>query len=397
MRALILTSGNDTGGAERSPACLLRRLAADGFDVAACTLGAREDGPLARALDTAGVRRFDLGARRRADPLALRRLRRLLGVERIDVIHAHGQDASILAAAARPATRVRLAITRHVLDDPEDTWSEWARAKCVLQAFRRADAAVAVSAAVADRLAELARIPRPAVRVIHDGIDVDAIAARPRQPARGALARSLGIGAADRVILVPAELRAGKGHGVLLSSLPMLRLLVPGVRVLFAGTGDEEESLRAEAGPHGRTVLFLGSRDDTADLLAACDVVVLPSFSEALPTVLMEAAAAGRPVVATNTGGTREVVVHGRTGLLVPPGDGSALASAIAELLLDPARAWRMGEDAVRRARERFTIEKHARDTTALWAELVGAARRTDTTRLPRVPAAERAAPARAG
>jgi glycosyltransferase involved in cell wall biosynthesis len=396
MRALILTSGAAPGGAETAVAQLLRRLAADGVDVAACTLGSPRDRTRGHDLEFAAVRRFDLGARRLADPLALRRLHRLLRVEGIDLIHAHGQAASILAAAARPATRVRLAITRHVLDEPEDSWSEWARARAVLHAFRRADAAVAVSGAAADRLAELARIPRPSVRVIRNGIDVDGIATRPGGPARAELARSLGIDATDRVILLPAELRACSGHGVLLSTLPMLRVLVPRVRLLFAGSGEEAGPLRAQAAPHGRTVLFLEGRIAAADLLAACDVVALPSFSEALPTTLMEAAAAGRPVVATNVGGTAEVVVHGRTGLLVPPGDGTALAGAIAELLLDPGRARGMGEDAVRLARERFTIEQHARDTTALWAELVGGYAALKHGRQPAT-AAESAAPAPPG
>lgn len=363
-------SGLATGGAERVVVSLLRRLSADGVDAAVCTVTARHDGPLAAELDAARIRRFDLRARRLADPLALRRLLRLLRTEGIDLIHAHGQDASILAAAARAATPVRLAITRHVLDEPVDTWRQWARARTALRAFRRADAAVAVSGAAADRLAQLTDLPRPSVRVIRNGIDVAGFAGRCAEEARADLVRLLGIDPADRLVLVPAVLRAGKGHSVLLSALPMLRWLVPGVRVLFAGGGEEEELLRAEAAPHGPAVVFLGNRTDIPELLAACDVVVLPSFSEALPTALMEAAAAGRPVVATAVGGTTEVVIDGRTGLLVPPGDGSALTTAIAELLLDPARARAMGEHAAKHARERFTIERHARDTVTLWHEL---------------------------
>jgi glycosyltransferase involved in cell wall biosynthesis len=117
-------------------------------------------------------------------------------------------------------------------------------------------------------------------------------------------------------------------------------------------------------------VLLLGERRDMPELFAASDLVVLPSLSEALPTVLMEAAAMGKPVVATQVGGTPEIVRHELTGLLVSPADPAALAQAVSALLLDPERARSMGEAARTLAVERFGIEHQAARTLALWRRI---------------------------
>src|SRR6185369_3181875 len=123
------------------------------------------------------------------------------------------------------------------------------------------------------------------------------------------------------------------------------------------GAGTMEPALRALAAPLGRAVVFLGARADVPDLLAASDVVVLASLAEALPTALMEAAAAGRPCVATRVGGVPEIVDDGVTGLLVPPSDAPALARALTCLARDPALRADMGRAARERAEARFSLD----------------------------------------
>jgi glycosyltransferase involved in cell wall biosynthesis len=112
---------------------------------------------------------------------------------------------------------------------------------------------------------------------------------------------------------------------------------------------------------------FLGVREDIADVLAAADVVVLPSLSEGFPFVLLEALAMGCPVVASRVNGVPELIEDHKTGLLVPPRDPQALAAAIREILSDPTAASEMG--AVGRAvvRERFTVDRMVADTTAIF------------------------------
>jgi glycosyltransferase involved in cell wall biosynthesis len=369
LRALVLISGLATGGAERVTVSFMRRLKALGIQAALCTVTGRQDSQLAMELRDAGVVRYDLGARRLADPRAAVRLARLLTRERVDVVHAHGQDASILAAAVRPLARVPLVVTRHVLDEPSASWRQRLRARLACAAFRRADAAVAVSCAAADRLAELARLPRTSIQVIANGIDLEPFDGASSEVGRAAR-QALGAPGAERLVLVPAVLRMGKGHEVLLDAMPALLARVPTTRVLIVGGGEREPELRARARHLGEAVRFLGPREDVPHLLGACDLVVLPSLSEALPTALMEAAAAGRPVVATRVGGVPEVVQDGCTGLLVPPSDAPALAEAMAALLGDAERSRAFGAAARKLAWERFGIERQVHGTLELWSGL---------------------------
>lgn len=375
FRPLVLISGLPVGGAESVTAQFLRHLMQTGRPVPVCTVTDRHDGPPAEMLARAGVPRHDLGARRLADPRALGRLVQLLRREEIDLVHAHGQDASILAAAASLLGRVKLVVTRHVLAEPDKTARQRMRAAMALAALGRADAIVAVSRAVAERLCEETAVSSDRVRVIFNGIDLSPFEVGPPPGARADVPGSPAVEEPEPVILVPSVLREGKGHELLLEALPEIRRRVPDVRVIFAGGGEREDALRRETRDRNvhDIVGFLGFRDDIPELLLAADVVVLPSRAEALPTVLLEAAAAGRPVVATRVGGTPEIVEDGRTGLLVPPDDAGALGRAVLALLQDGERADRFGRRARSVAEERFGIRRQVDRTLDLWREVAAA------------------------
>jgi glycosyltransferase involved in cell wall biosynthesis len=322
------------------------------------------------------VRRRDLAVERLADPRGFVRLAALVAEERIDVVHAHGQDASIVALGARLLRRLPLIVSRHVLQEPADTWRRRRRAELALMAARRADATVAVSAAVADWLSDAASMPRNAIRVVHNGIELERFRGEIPERVRAVLRNDAGCEPGARLILVPAALRPGKGHEHLLEALAQVAAHVPGVRCVFAGAGELARSLASRVERERLPVVLLGHREDVPELMAAADLVVLPSLSEALPTVLMEAAAAARPVVATRVGGAPEVVDEGRTGHLVPVGDAAALASAMTELLIDRSLSVTYGRAAREKAEREFDIERHVDPTLELWAEVVDRARR---------------------
>jgi glycosyltransferase involved in cell wall biosynthesis len=369
-----LLSSLAAGGAERVVVSLACRLAQRGYDTPVCTLTSRCDTHLAEELRDGGVIRYDLGARRLSDSRAVFRYLRLLSRSSIDVVHAHGQDAWILAALARRLTTVPLILTRHVLEEPAETWRQSLRRRCALEAVRWADSLVAPSSATAERLAELVGICASRIHVIPNGIDLDQF--HYPSASREEIRRALGCAAHERLLLLPAVLRQGKGHEVLLEALPAIRRSVPHVRVIFAGGGDREAELRERAEPYGDSVIFLGHRSDLPDLLAACDLVVLPSYSEALPVALIEAAAAARPAVATRVGGTAAIVEHGVTGLLVPPGNPGALAEAVVAVLSDQQRLHAFGQAARIAARHRFSLDGHADRTLELWSNVARARRR---------------------
>jgi glycosyltransferase involved in cell wall biosynthesis len=162
---------------------------------------------------------------------------------------------------------------------------------------------------------------------------------------------------APRVIVV-ANLRREKGHDVLLDAAPYVLAVRPDVVLTIVGDGPLRAAIEAEVHRRGlaRSVELLGSRTDVPDLLANAGVFVLPSHSEARPNALMEAMAAGLPVVASAVGDVPELIAANRTGILVPPDDARALAAAILSVVADPVRACAFGA-AARAAVSRFGFE----------------------------------------
>jgi glycosyltransferase involved in cell wall biosynthesis len=367
-RPLVLLSSLAPGGAESVTVSFLRRLKHSGRDVPLCTVTSQPDGPLARDVRLAGVTRHDLGASRLADAGALARLSALIRRERFDVVHAHGQDATILAALACAMHRIPLVATRHVLEEPLRGWRHRVRARGMVASLRQARAVVAVSRAAAVAL-EPTGIPRDRIRVIHNGIELERFAVNDAYMGHR-IRTDWGFSTDDPLVLVPAVMRDGKGHHLLIDSLPRIIAHVPRARLLLAGTGPLEPALRERARVYGASVVFLGHRTDIPALLNAADLVVLASQSEALPTVLMEAAAAGRPVVSTRVGGTDEVVVDRKTGLLVSPADPAGLATAVVTLLQNRELAGTLGAAARAEADARFGIDLQVDRTCELWREI---------------------------
>jgi glycosyltransferase involved in cell wall biosynthesis len=370
MRPLVLLSSLASGGAEQVTVAFLRALAEEGQHVPLCTLSNRRDDAPALEVGESGIVRHDLGARRLLDFRAFLRLLSLIRCERIDLVHAHGQDAAILGSWARPFGKFRFIVTRHVLDEPVGDRRQRIRAQQSLGAFRRADAAVAVSRAAADRLATLARLPLERIRVITNGIRLERFDPGSSGIHANGLRGSLGVGLSEPLVVVPAVLRPGKGHDVLLDSVPLVQERFPSARFALAGGGELEGELKVRAQNLGSAVLFLGHRRDIPELMAASDLVVLPSRAEALPTVAMEAAAAGRAMLASRVGGVEEVVSDGVTGIMVPPGDPRALAESMVALLGDPERRNALARAARLRALEEFGIETQVKRTLALWDEV---------------------------
>jgi glycosyltransferase involved in cell wall biosynthesis len=171
------------------------------------------------------------------------------------------------------------------------------------------------------------------------------------------------------VVLTVARLDEQKGHCYLLEAAAQ----VPEAQFVLAGDGPLRASLEAQARSLGveDRVKFLGYRSDIADLLADCDVFVLPSLYEGLPLSILEAMSAGKPVIATHIGGTDEAVIAGETGLLVPPADSAALAAAIRSLLTDRPLAQRLATAGRARVAQEFSAAKMVQQVIAVYDELL--------------------------
>jgi glycosyltransferase involved in cell wall biosynthesis len=202
--------------------------------------------------------------------------------------------------------------------------------------------------------------PEEKLRLLGNGIDIETFhPSRVTKELVRAKREELGIGADEKIVGMMGRLVRDKGYDDYFRAAKILKerglkavFLAMGVRHYKRGAIDPERMV-SELGLNGYA-RFLGLRNDVPDLMAAMDLVVLPSWAEGISRSLMEAAALGKPVVATEVRGTRETVIDGETGVLVPVRNPERLAQAIEEILCSPERAQQMGNAARRRAEERF-------------------------------------------
>jgi glycosyltransferase involved in cell wall biosynthesis len=275
-----------------------------------------------------------------ADPRSVRTIRRL--GRQADVVHAHGLRAGALAALARRRTGPPLVVTLH---NALVSGGSVAAAYALLERIvaRRADLVLAVSADLEERQRRLG-----ARRVGAAVVAAPAFAPPSRSPAQ--LRAELAIDAGVAVVVTVARLAEQKGLDTLLDAVDLLRDPANEPVVLVAGDGPAKVLLQQRIDDEALPVRLLGWRRDVPDLLVAADVAVSAALWEGQPIWLQEALAVGCPIVATDVGGTAQVV--GDAAVLVPARDPAALAAAVGHLLADGAAREALGRKAQARARE---------------------------------------------
>ena len=307
------------------------------------------------------------------DAKAYRELRRLMRAHQPTIVHTHLAKARALGAMAARWSGVPIVVHTfhgHVLEGYFSAPKTRAFLAVERWLARRADALVAVSAAVRDELLALGIGRWDQWRVIPLGLDLDDLLTR-RLDAREAR-EALGVPLDGPVVGVVGRLTAIKDHDTFLRAAAQLAGKRRDVYFVVAGDGELRSLLEKRAGELlGDRCRFLGWSMDLPELYASLDVVVLTSRNEGTPVALIEAGAAGRPVVATQVGGVADVVRDGKTGFLVPTGDPRAVANAVSALLDDRGRARDLGETARRDVSERFTIDRLADDLANLYGELL--------------------------
>jgi glycosyltransferase involved in cell wall biosynthesis len=346
---LIETGG--PGGAERMLLTLADRLA-----TGRSVIGVVRGGWLETRAGAAGLPCVRLTGPGRRDPGILVEMLRVIRRERIGVLHAHEFYMSVLATAASLVTGVPVVCTVH----GKHYYPDRRRRRWLYRLTAARARMVAVSRDLADYFCARTGVRPGRVRVVHNGIDASHYAATSRD--RG-LAGTLGIPGDAFVVGTLGNLYPVKGHPDLVRALGILRERCPRMHLLVLGRGEMREPLLALAAALGVSdrLHLAGFREDAAECLGVMDAFALPSRSEGMPLSLLEAMAAGLPIVATRVGGVPEALEDGRTGLLVPPGDPEALAGALAAVAEQPARAWDLGRAAQRHVRDHFSVEAMVR------------------------------------
>lgn len=346
LRILLVCDSLDIGGAERHVVNLAIALRKLGHSV---TIACSREGVLAAQVRAAGIEvrcLLDGIVKRRLDRRYTSMLRQLILQTSPDVVHAHLHASIVAASCAIDGTTPSFVITEH----SEAIWRNSAAWSEALSAYARADAILTVSARIADRLVATAAVDASTLHVVRNTLHCV-----PSVPPSKRRARPGG-----DVVGVVARLLPEKGVDVFLRAAAQIARALPQTRFVVVGGGPERSRLLELTDSLGlrSRVRFLGARDEATSVIRDLDVLCVPSRSEGTPLVVLEAMAAGTPIVATAAGGIPEQVCHGREALLVAPEDEAALAAAVLRLLERPRLAQRLAAAARRRVIIEFAPER---------------------------------------
>ena len=289
-------------------------------------------------------------------------LRSVIAREKPDTVHLHASRAHVLGSAAARLAGAKVVIATRRMDDPikmvwpnTSAYGKWTTA------------IVAISGAVRDVMIDCGVEPSK-IRLVFSGTDTSRFDAATPDPQ---LRERLGIDPDLPTVCAAATLAERKGIRHLIKAAAILKERGTPVHLVIGGDGEQRAELEQLARDLGVGASFVGFYADMPSLLASIDIFVMASLAEGLGVAVLEAMAAGKPVVASAVGGLRESVVDGVTGYSIPPADPQALAEGIGKLIANPAMAAEFGAAGRARAREKFSLENMARGNESLYYELV--------------------------
>jgi glycosyltransferase involved in cell wall biosynthesis len=366
LNVLQLIPTLDRSGAEKQMVLLATGLPRDRFRVEVAAL--TRLGPLATELRAAGVPLTLINKPWKVDLFALGRLTKFMKKKRFDIVQTWVFAANSYGRLAARRAKVPVVVTAEMA---VDQWKGPGHLAIDRRLSRWCDKVVGNSQAVVDFYRTKVRVPEDKLAMIYSGIGDE----EPPAVDRADVRTRQGWPPDAPVILYGGRLAPQKAVSDLVDALDLLQHVRPDVRTLIVGAGPQRRELEETAHAYrlDDKVRFLGHRDDVPRLLAACDLLVLPSKYEGLPNIVLEAMRYRKPVVATAAPGTTELVVDGETGRLVPVGNPQALAQAIRGVLSDPAAASRMGEAGRLRVDAHFTAQAMVDKFAALYESLAQA------------------------
>ena len=374
IRVLELRSVRGTGGGPEKTILLgAARTDPARIKVTVCYIRDARDqvfaiGERARALGVDYVEPVERGS---FDPRILAELTALIASRDIDIIHAHDYKTDVLTWFLARRTGAIPLSTAHgwTGHSVRERWLYYPLDKWLLARYPRV---IAVSSDVRGELLRYgARDDR--VTVVLNGIDAEQFR---RDPARRLVARhALGLTSEEIAVVAVGRLEPQKRFDLLLRAFAPLAARRPELKLFIAGDGSSRQMLEAERERLGlgRASRLLGHVADPADVYQAADVFVQSADYEGTPNAVLEAMAFEVPIVATDAGGTRELIRHGEDGLVVPRGDESALSAAIGSVMTDRAAARYRAESARARVESDFAFKTRMRRVDAIYEELVDA------------------------
>ena len=340
------------GGLQQVVVNICRTINRDLFDISVLCL--RDLGEFVPEVEKLGIPVFYLPQKKSGtDYLSFLKVAKILREEKIEVIHTHNTqplvDGTIGALMSGVKTIIHTDHARNFPDKRRYMFAEWLMSHFAYKV-------VGVSEHTSEDLIKYERISRKKILTIPNGINGNRFSININKQAKR---KELGIHGSGPIIGLGVRLTEGKGINYLLQAMPDIIKKFTDITLVIVGDGPAADKLKKQTVELGitRNVLFLGSRLDIPELLKVFDIYVLPSLSEGLPMVLLEAMAAGCPIVATNVGGIPTLIKHGDNGSMVEPKNPQALASEIIKLLSSQELRSQYSKKALKTFQENYSAD----------------------------------------
>ncbi|MFH1904554.1 MAG: glycosyltransferase [bacterium] len=367
IRILRIVSNLGVGGVQKRMVSLLPKLNKEKYDIIVCSF---KSGELRRCLEQSGILVKIVPRRFKFDPVCIYRLYSIMKKENIDIVHTHCHKPNTTGRIAAKLASVPVIIANeHNVDSWKGGWQltldKWFAAY--------SDKIIAVSEAVKNFYIENANILANRFEVIYNGVDLDFWQKNiPSQKVILEKKAKLGLLQGDKVIVAIGRLHPQKGHEYLLRAARKIILKMGNLKFLIVGDGPMKESLESLSERLGikENIVFTGNREDIKDMLYLSDLSVISSIREGFSNVVLEAMACEKPVVATDVGGNKEIIIDGENGFIVPSRDEDALADKMLTLAGNEELTIRMGL-AAKETVKSFSLSRMIHKTEKLYEELM--------------------------
>lgn len=370
-KILWIIDGLGHGGAERMTLSIMQKFDRSKFDLRACALQIKQGNPVAAELERIGIPVDLLHIPNLRHPRNLPRIVQYIKEHKPDIIHTQLEFANVFGNIAAAMLGIPSVATLHTLGAPQkgtEYWRsriEWASLKYFCTRI------ISVSESAREHHIKHGNIAAKKIVTIYNGIDLTNF--HPGRATEKASRKSLNIPDTACVLLTVAVLREPKGIQYMIEAMPRILAEAPNAHYLIVGDGNYGETLKELSRSLGvdKHVTFAGQRNDILDLLLAGDIFVLPTLIDALPTVLIEAMAARKAIVASSVGGVPEIVENEKNGILVEPAKPHQLVESCLRLIRQGEVREAMAEAGLGIAHSKFNIENQVETISNLYEELI--------------------------
>lgn len=383
VKVLHLIESLNMGGAQK----IIYQLASTSTssDHSVCNL--YQSGPYEQIMHDEGIDLIPLKARRRSviflpffiyDLYCIfTRLMVVVKSQQIKILHAHLPDSSLIAIVVGKLTNTPVVLTIHnnfsLPSKRKAPVRDALRTFITNMVFKRANYIITVGNDIKESLHQTIGYETP-IKTVYNGVDYQRYTSGLKKTAPLQFRQSLGVSSQATIATVVGRLDKQKGHTYLIDAAHQLLDKYPELVFLLIGEGELKEKLidQARSLKIADNFIFLGNRNDVPEILGMSDVFVLPSIYEGIPLVVLEAMAAGLPVVATDVAGTRELIESGIDGLLAKTEDSKDIARVMNNLLSDMARGKEMSLRAQTKVKESFSLQRMVAGTECVYHEVLG-------------------------